>query len=245
MTHFYSFSGGMESAAMVYLCRDEIREQKAHVMYADTGKQFPEMDGSLEQIEGICGFKIVRVKAAMTFDEYLFERGGMLKQGFNDCSRRMKRRPLKVYVDSFPKPHRIALGFNADEVDRGTDFCARNDTDDRRYWFPLQDRNVDRAESVKVCERAGFSILLAMYRKMGRFDCFFCPNQRISQAERVMRHYPEKWEEWKRIEERKGHHILKLSAKAIESRSAQDDFLAALDRKQACACMGDDGPLDD
>lgn len=77
-----------------------------------------------------------------------------------------------------------------------------------------------------------------MYRKMGRFDCFFCPNQRISQAELVMKHYPAQWEEWKEIEKRKGHPILSISAEAIEKRSAQDDFMAVLDRKQQCSCMG-------
>lgn len=238
MTQIYNFSGGMESAAMVWLCRAEIAATQGYVVWVNTGKQFPEMQKSISQIEAICGFKVVELTPYITFDEYLFERGGMLRQGFNDCSRRMKRKALREHANSLPRPQRIALGFNADEEERGEKFCALNDKPDRKFFYPLQDLNIDRAESVKVCERAGFTILLDMYRKMGRFDCFFCPNQRIAQAEKVMTHYPAQWAEWKQIEKRKGHSILSISAEAIEARAMQSDFIAALDRKSQCGCMG-------
>lgn len=235
-TDIYNFSGGMESAAMIYLCREEAAKQ--HVVWADTGKQLPEMADSIAQIESICGFSILRLQPSMTFDEFLFERGGMLRQGYTDCSRRMKRRALREHANSLPRPQRIALGYNADEEQRGQDFCERNDKPDRKFFFPLQEMNVDRAESVKICERAGFTILVEMYRKMGRFDCWFCPNQRIAQAEKVMKYYPAQWEEWKAIEKRKGYPILSISAEAIEQRAVQDDFIAVLDQKQQCSCMG-------
>lgn len=238
MTYIYNFSGGMESAAMIYLCRDHIISARAHVTWADTGKQFPEMYESIAQIESICGFQVTRLTPSMTFDEFLFEKGGMLRQGYTDCSRRMKRKALRDHANSLPRPQKIALGFNADEIERGFDFCQRNDKPDRQFVFPLHDLNVDRSESVRVCERAGFTIMLEMYRKMGRFDCFFCPNQRIAQAEKVMQYYPAQWAEWKAIEKRKGHSILSISAEAIEQRAVQFDFIAALDRKSQCSCMG-------
>jgi 3'-phosphoadenosine 5'-phosphosulfate sulfotransferase (PAPS reductase)/FAD synthetase len=233
----YDFSGGMESAAMVYLCREEIRANHFIVRWSDTGKQFPEMADSIAQIESICGLEIHRLQPSMTFDEFLFERGGMLRQGYTDCSRRMKRRALREHADQFV-PVRIALGFNADEIERGQKFCERNNNPIRTFFFPLQDFDVDRKATVRICEEAGFTILLAMYRKMGRFDCFFCPNQRISQAELVMRHYPKEWSEWKEIEKRKGHAILSVSAEVIEQRPEQDNFLASLENKQSCSCMG-------
>lgn len=246
MTTIYNFSGGMESAAMLYVCRQAIQSDPlAHVVWADTGKQLPEMAASISQIETICGLTITRLQPSMTFDEFLFERGGMLRQGYTDCSRRMKRRALREHANSLPRPQRIALGFNADEGKRGHDFCERNDKPDRKFFFPLLDENIDRGDSVKICERASFGILLAMYRKMGRFDCYFCPNQRIAQAELVMKHYPAQWEEWKEIEKRKGHAILSISAEAIEKRALQDDFIAALDRKQQCSCMGGKDVWDD
>lgn len=128
----------------------------AVVVWADTGKQFPEMYESISQIERICGVKVIQLKPNMTFDEFLFERGGMLRQGYTDCSRRMKRRALREHANSLPNPHRIMLGFNADEWQRGEDFCARNNKPDRTFLFPLQAMNVDRAKTVKVCIEAGF-----------------------------------------------------------------------------------------
>lgn len=223
---------------MLYVCRDEIRADASIVRWANTGKQFPEMADSITQIENICGFRIARLLPSMTFDEFLYEKGGMLRQGYTDCSRRMKRRALREHANSLPRPQRIALGFNADEEQRGFDFCERNNKPDRTFFFPLQERNIDRTETVKICQRAGFTILLDMYRKMGRFDCFFCPNQRIAQAEKVMIHYPPLWEEWKEIEERKGHPILSISAKDIEARAVQEDFIQLLDQKSQCSCMG-------
>lgn len=238
MTYLYDFSGGMESAAMIAVCQDEIKERNGIVRWANTGKQFPEMADSIAQIEAVTGIKIVQLVPNMTFDEYLYERGGMLRQGYSDCSKRMKRRALREHANSLPRPQRIALGFNAKEIDRGIDFCALNNKPDREFFYPLQERGITRAETVKIAERFGFTILLEMYRKMGRFDCFFCPNQRISQAEKVMTHYPSLWSEWKSIEKRKGHAILSISAEAIEGRAAQEDFIAALDKKQPCSCMG-------
>ncbi len=245
MTTLYNFSGGMESAAMVFLSRDHIRDSGAIVTWANTGKQFQEMAASIAQIESICGLSIVRLSPPMTFDQFLFERGGMLRQGYTDCSRRMKRKALRDHANSQPKPHRIALGYNADEIQRGEEFKARNDKPERTFFFPLQELGIDRAESVKVCERAGFTIMVEMYRKMGRFDCWFCPNRRISQAEKVMTNYPALWAEWKEIERKKGHPILSISALAIEQRAAQDDFISALDKKQSCSCMAGSEDYDD
>lgn len=234
----YDFSGGMESAAMIALCKDDIIQSRAIVRWANTGKQFPEMEASLKQTESICGFPIVRLIPKQTFDEYLFgSLKGILRQGLPRCSIEMKRKALADHAAQFQNI-RIALGFNADEADRAEAFSARNDKPNRTFFYPLIERNVDRAESVRVCVKSGFTILVDMYRKMGRFDCFFCPNQRISQAEKVMRFYPGLWREWKDIEKRKGHSILSISALQIEQRASQDDFLNALENKQSCSCFG-------
>lgn len=239
MMYLYNFSGGMESAAMIWLCRDDIKLDNAIVRWADTGKQFPEMADSISQIENICGFKILKLAPQQSFNEWLFKnKHGILKRGIPRCSIEMKRWQLSAHAESLPIPQSIALGFNAKEIQRGEDFCARNNTSDRTYFFPLIERNITRKMSVQIVENAGFSILVEMYRKMGRFDCFFCPNQQIRQAEKVMVHYPTLWQEWKDIEEKKGHSILAISAKAIEGRGVQDDFIAALDKKQSCSCMG-------
>ena len=134
---FYDFSGGMESAAMLVIDRERIRETGACVRFADTGKQFPEMAGSIKQIERALDLTIVTVPSRITFDEFLFEKGGMLRKGMTDCSRRMKRSNLARHMKGFPRPYEVNLGFNADEVERQDDFVARNERPWLHWRFPL------------------------------------------------------------------------------------------------------------
>ena len=231
---FYDFSGGMESAAMLVVDRERIRETGAVVRFADTGKQFPEMPDSIRQIEAILELQIVTVPRRITFDEFLFERGGMLRKGMTDCSRRMKRANLGRHLKDFPRPYEVNLGYNSQEVDRGDDFVARNERDWLHWRFPLIKADISRAETWKICERAGFSILVGMYQKMGRFDCFWCPNQRVEQAIKVVEHYPELAHEWIAAERRKGHHFLSIGP--LEKIAVQQ--FANERQVNSCACFG-------
>ena len=78
---FYDWSGGMESSAVLALEIERIRDLKAIVRFADTGKQFPELYQSKAQIEAILGIEIVTVPRRIDFNTYLFERGGMIRKG--------------------------------------------------------------------------------------------------------------------------------------------------------------------
>lgn len=236
MTTFYDFSGGMESAAMLVVDRERIQATGAIVRFADTGKQFPEMADSIQQIETALGVTIVTVPRRITFDEYLFERGGMLRKGMNDCSRRMKRGNLKRYADTFPKPWEINLGFNADEQQRADDFTARNERPWCHWRFPLIEAGVSRTGTWDICRAAGFTILVEMYEKMGRFDCFWCPNQRPAQAMKVIEHYPALAAEWIAAEARKGHSFLSIPLTRLPAelqRREEEKFPLF-----ACSCFG-------
>ena len=240
-TIFYDFSGGMESAAMLVVDRERIRHTGAVVRFADTGKQFPEMAASIRQIETKLGLTIVSVPRRITFDEFLFERGGMLRKGMTDCSRRMKRSNLARHLRGFVRPYEINLGYNSGEVERGDDFIARNERSWLHWRFPLIEADVSRTETWAICERAGFSILVGMYRKMGRFDCFWCPNQRLEQALKVVEHYPALAQEWIAAERRKGHHF--LAAGPMEKIAAENP--QGERQLSFCACFGGDASIAD
>ncbi len=235
-TTFYDFSGGMESAAMLFVDRERIRRLNAIVRFADTGKQFPEMAASIRQVEKMLRVPIVTVPRRITFDEYLFDRGGMLRKGMNDCSRRMKRSNLSRHAQTFPKPWEINLGFNSDEEERADAFVARNERPWCHWRFPLIEAGVNREQSRDLCLRGGLTIILAMYEKMGRFDCFWCPNQRPAQALKVIEHYPALAAEWMAAEERKGHSFLSIPLRLLpgeEQRKAADRMPLF-----ACSCFG-------
>lgn len=251
---FYDFSGGMESAAMLALERDRIVDLNCCVRWADTGKQFPEMADSIREIERNLGIRIYTVPRRITFDEFLFDKGGMVRKGTTDCSRRMKRANLMAHMKTFPKPckwnntlrggkggfedaHEVNLGFNRDEDDRADAFTDRNERDWLHWRFPLIERNVSRAETVEICKDHGFTILVAMYELMGRFDCYFCGNQTPAQALKVAKYYPELAKEWMEAEARKGHSFMPVSLKVLVDREEESFPLFA---PTQCACFGGD-----
>jgi hypothetical protein len=232
VTVFYNFSGGMESAAMLVVDRERIRETGAIVRWANTGKQFPEMDESLLQISRLLGIKIFPVDPRISFDEFLFERGGMIRKGTTDCSRRMKRANLNAHLKGFPQPWEINLGFNAEETERAESFSARNERPYCHWRYPLIEAHIEREATWGICERAGFTILVGMYEKMGRFDCFWCGNQTPSQARKVLKHYPELAAEWKEAERRKGHSFMRTPLAQIETEMNDDGLFTG------CSCFG-------
>lgn len=234
-TVFYNFSGGMESAAMLVIERQRIGELLACVRMADTGKQFPEAAASRQQIESALGLSIVVIPPRITFDQFLFERGGMIRKGTTDCSRRMKRANLMRHMKQFPPPYEVNLGFNADEQERADEFVALNERDWCHWRFPLIEAGIDRAATWGICEKAGFTIVLEMYRKMGRFDCFWCGNQSPKQAMLVAKHYPELAAEWQAAEERKGHSFMPLPLKVLLE---PEPLFAAVESPNRCSCFG-------
>lgn len=234
---FYNFSGGMESAAMLALERDRIIAENASVRWADTGKQFPEMADSIKEIERQLGIRIYTVPRRITFDQFLFEKSGMVRKGTNDCSRRMKRANLMAHMKTFEPPYEVNLGFNRDEDERADAFTDRNEREWLHWRFPLIERNVSRAQTVEICEAHGFEILLAMYKKMGRFDCYFCGNQTPQQAMRVVKHYPDLAKEWMAAEAKKGHSFMPIPLKTLIERQ-EESF--PLFPKSQCACFGGD-----
>jgi hypothetical protein len=234
MTVFYDFSGGMESASMLVVDRQRIRDTGAIVRIADTGKQFPEMPASIQQIEAALDLQIVRVPPRITFEQFLFERGGLIRKGTVDCSKRMKRANLTRHMKTHPRPYEVNLGFNLDEDQRARDFVALNEREWCKWRFPLIEAGVDRDDSWEICRKAGFTILVGMYEKMGRFDCFWCGNQTPAQAYKVAQHYPELAKEWMAAEAKKGHSFLPVPLSVI----VQPDPLFADLPEAKCGCFG-------
>lgn len=236
MAVFYDFSGGMESTAMLVLERERILDLGAIVRFADTGKQFPELYQSFRQIEFRLRIQIVIAPRRLTFEEF-FEAGGMIRQGTTDCSRRMKRSNLSRHMRLFPKPYEINLGYNAGEKDRAEEFTDRNERPWCHWRFPLIEAGTEREATWEICRDAGLSVVIEMYEKMGRMDCFFCGNQTPRQALKVVDHYPEFAREWIAAEDKKGHSFMSVPLRVlIENRDRQG--MLDLGNRARCACFG-------
>jgi Phosphoadenosine phosphosulfate reductase family len=205
---FYDWSGGMESSAMLVVDRERIRETGAIVRFADTGKYIDELYQSKAQIEQILDLQIVTVPRRIDFDTYLFERGGMIRKGTTDCSKKMKRSNLSRHMKTFAKPWEVNIGFNAGEIDRADDFTDLNERDWLHWRFPLIEAGKKREDTWDICRKAGFTILLEVYERDGRMDCFMCGNQTPKQALAVHKHHPVQAAAWASMEERKGHSFM-------------------------------------
>jgi 3'-phosphoadenosine 5'-phosphosulfate sulfotransferase (PAPS reductase)/FAD synthetase len=236
----------MESTAALVVDRQRIRDKKAIVAWANTGKQFPEMPSSIKQIEEVLGLAIVEVPRRITFDEFLFERGGIVRKGTTDCSRRMKRGNLTRYMKTFPKPYEWNLGYNSGEEDRAEKFQRRNERSWLHWRFPLIEAGISREDTWDICRKAGFTILVSMYEKMGRFDCFFCGNQTKKQALKVVEYYPKLAEEWIDKEERKGVPFMGGFMPLRSLIEANRTGVGVPETRTKCACFGgDEDFLDD
>lgn len=238
MTTFYDFSGGMESAAMLVVDRQRISDTGAVVRWADTGRHFPEMADSIAQIEKALDLRIFTVPQRITFDEFLFERGGIIRKGTVDCSIRMKRRNLSAHAKTLPRPWEINLGYNAAEGKRAEEFTDLNERPWCHWRFPLLEAGIQRGQTWEICRAAGFTILVSVYEKMGRFDCFMCGNQKPEQALKVVDHYPELAAKWMADEERKGHSFMPISLRVlVENRDRQGLLNFGADQP-GCSCFG-------
>lgn len=234
---FYNWSGGMESSAMLVIDRERIRKTEAIVRFADTGKQFPELYESKAQIERLLGLEIFTVPRRIDFDTYLLGRGGMIRKGTNDCSKKMKRSNLSRHMRSFERPYEVNIGFNCDELDRADSFSDLNERDYLHWRYPLVEAKVNRPQTWKICADAGFSIVIEVYKRMGRMDCYFCGNQKESQALKVAEHYPELAADWMNLEERKGHSFMPTPLKVLVEYSTRQGSLI-FDTGVRCSCFG-------
>lgn len=234
---FYDWSGGMESSAMLVIDRERIRETGAIVRFADTGKYIPEFYDSKAQIESILDLNIFTVPRRIDFDTYLFERGGMIRKGTNDCSRKMKRSNLSRHMKTFLKPWEVNLGYNSGEQNRAADFTDRNERDWLHWRYPLIESRKSREATWDICRNAGFTILVWAYETYGRFDCFMCGNQKPSQAMKLVQLQPKLGAEWMAMEKRKGHSFmpepLELMLHRYETGGPLFEGLAI-----SCACFG-------
>lgn len=234
---FYNWSGGMESSAMLVIDRERIRETGAIVRTVNTGKQFPEWAQSKSQIEQILGLEIVEVPLRIDFNTYLLERGGMIRKGTNDCSKKMKRANLSRHMRTFERPYEVNLGFNCDERERMESFIDMNERDYLHWGFPLYSKKINRPMTEAICREAGFSIVVEVYKRMGRMDCYFCGNQKESQALKVVEHYPELAKDWMELEEKKGHSFMPVPLKVLVDYSQRQGCLFS-DTAVRCSCFG-------
>ena len=117
--------------------------------------------------------------------------------GFKRCSLKHKIGPQEVFCNNHPgcravwesgqRVHKY-IGYDAGET-RRIQHAAPIDEMDKKYekHYPLYEWGWDRAECVRVIERAGLP-------KPGKSSCFFCPSMKKKEIKALWEEYPELFE---------------------------------------------------
>lgn len=197
MKHIVSFSGGKDSSAML-LRMIEIGMQVDMVLFADTGKEFPQLYAYVNRMEEYItnlGIEFKRVAPEKTWDDWFF---GGYTRGF-----------LKGQQRGWPKTHTHCwwsreakfktmdpicignyryIGFGADEKKR-----VEAGRKKEGYRFPLADWGWTEARALEYLIEVGWAE--EFHLDFNRTGCFFCPYQGEKSLVTLQKKYPEQWKE--------------------------------------------------
>ena len=135
----------------------------------------------------------------LTLEAECLESGTLpsIAYGFKRCSLKHKIGPQEVYCNNHPgcravwesgqRVHKY-IGYDAGET-RRIQHAAPIDELDKKYekHYPLYEWGWDRAECVRVIERAGLP-------NPGKSSCFFCPSMKKKEIKALWEEYPELFE---------------------------------------------------
>ena len=195
--HIVSFSGGKDSTAMLLMMLEK-NMQVDDILFADTGKDFPQMYEHIKKVENYINKNIIIVKAKHSFDYYLgdIERKNKLKykhngRGWADmrirwCTSELKTYPIERYLKN-SKPYIQHVGIAHDEKHRAEKYKTR-----QNIKYPLIDWGITEKEALEYCYSHGFD-WGGLYDKFKRLSCYCCPLQSINELRVVYKEFPELW----------------------------------------------------
>ena len=196
--HVVSLSGGKDSTAMLLRMVEE-GWPVDHIIFCDTGLEFPEIYDHIDKLEAYIGIPITRLKAKKDFEYYLLEytpkrknpelvgKTGLSWPGPRKrwCNSWLKTRIIDSYVAELAKGHELVryVGIAVDE---------RNRVRDKRY--PLVEWGMTEADCLAYCKERGFD-WGGLYDIFTRVSCWCCPLQSLEELRRLRTHFPELWKQ--------------------------------------------------
>lgn len=178
------------------------------IIFADTGKDFPEMKKHLEKVQRFIKEKynkdITILKAEKSFDYYMFDHvkvkgknQGQKGYGWATinarwCTKALKTNILDKYIKEKYKDCVIKqyIGIAFDEQKR---------IKDKNY--PLIDWKMTEADCLQYCYNKGFD-WCGLYEKFNRLSCWCCPLQNLKALRVLYKEYPKLWEELKAMDKK-------------------------------------------
>jgi len=188
MNNIISLSGGKDSTAML-LMMIEKKIKVDHIVFFDTGWEFPEMYKHIDKLEKYIGREIVRLKPKRSLEE-LFA-----KWGFSSFKNRWCTAEKRTAINKFCNQHKLYtqwIGFSFDERKRIKKTI--------NYCYPLVDWKITENDALKYCLEKGFN-WSGLYEKYKRVSCWNCPLQSLSDLKALWLYYPDHWKELLKMQE--------------------------------------------
>jgi len=193
-TIIISSSFGKDSTAMIHLMQEK-NEPISHVIYFETGWDFPQMEKHIKQVEKNTGIKTIRIRNYRHFDDLLalygwpHSSGGWCAASKRDNSNKIFR-ALKGSVE--------CIGFTTDEIHR-----TKKPTIKNKKWqvrFPLIKYGMSEKDCLKYCYSLGY-YWDGLYEVFSRVSCFCCPKAGQKRINKLQYHYPDLYNRYLEMDE--------------------------------------------
>ena len=188
MNNIISLSGGKDSTAML-LMMIEKKIKVDHIVFFDTGWDFPEMIEHIDKLEKYMGREIVRLKPRKSFEELFAEKGFPLFK-IRWCMEN-KRDAINKFCNNH-KPYMQFIGYSFDERKRIKKTIG--------YCYPLVDWKVTEEDALKYCLEKGFN-WGGLYEKYKRVSCWNCPLQSLKDLKALWLYFPDYWKRLLKMQE--------------------------------------------
>jgi len=180
ITNVISLSGGKDSTAMLLMMLEK-KIKVDHIVFFDTGWEFPEMIKHINQLEKYLGKEIIRLKPKRSFSE-LFKQKGFPSFKIRWCTTQ-KRDTINKFCNKY-KPYMQFIGYSFDERKRIKKTI--------NYCYPLVDWKITENDALNYCYKKGFK-WTGLYMKYKRVSCWNCPLQSLNDLKVLWRDFPEHW----------------------------------------------------
>lgn len=210
MKYIVNLSGGKDSTAMLLMLLDR-GEPIDYILFADTGKDFPQMHDHLKQLAKYIKQHypdapyITTLKADKSFDYLMFEhvktkgkRIGSTGYGWATmrarwCTAKLKTAVIDRFCKSLGDDYTHYIGIAVDEPKRLKS--------DPHKIYPLANWNITEAAALAYCYERGFD-WGGLYKHFDRVSCWCCPLKNLRELKTLWKFYPELWAELRAMDER-------------------------------------------
>lgn len=177
-----SSSFGKDSTAMIHLMQDQ-GIKISHLMFYETGWDFPEMEDHIARVEKNIGMKATRIRYYRHSDEMLGRWGW--PHGSGGWCVANKTRTCNKFVRAVHGTQEC-IGYTTDEMRR-----VERPTMKKKWpvKFPLIDLGISEKDALEYCKSMGYD-WGGLYNVFNRVSCFCCPKAGKKRIEKLKSDFP-------------------------------------------------------